>query len=62
MWFFLGCCVIAATILYVGKKITQNLFAIAVLLEMFGSNSFTEWVPQESFDRAFKDYKEEYSK
>ena len=59
---FWGCCVIAVVLWHVGRKIARCLFAVAVLLEMFGTNTVPEWVPQESFDRAFKDFKDEYLK
>jgi hypothetical protein len=36
---FLGCCVIAAVLLYVGRKIVRLLLAISLVLEQIGRHS-----------------------
>lgn len=52
---FLGCCVIAAVLLYVGRKIARMLFGIGVVIEEIGRRSVADWPSQEEWQRAFRD-------
>lgn len=48
---FLGCCVIAAVLLYVGRKIARVLFAMSVILENIGARQCENWPTEEDWRR-----------
>lgn len=50
---FLGCCVIAATIFYVGRKIARAVFAIGVMVENIGSRVTKDWPSDEEWRSKF---------
>jgi hypothetical protein len=54
MGFFLGCCVLAAVIWYVGRKIARMLFAIGVVLEETSKRSVEDWPSDEWWKRSFR--------
>jgi hypothetical protein len=51
---FLGCCAIAAVLLYVGRRIARMLFALGVIIEEIGKRSVYDWPSQEEWERAFR--------
>lgn len=54
MSIFLGCCVIAGAILYVGKKIGRLLLALVFAAENIGGRMFPDsWPSREEWDRIF---------
>lgn len=52
---FLGCCVIAAVLWYVGRKIARMLFAIGVMIEEFSKRSVDNWPSDADWQRAFRE-------
>lgn len=51
---FLGCCLVAAVLWYVGRKIARALFAIGVMLENIGGRQYDDWPSDEQWKDAFK--------
>jgi hypothetical protein len=54
MGFFLGCCVLAAVIWYVGRKIARVIFTVGVIIEEIGKRSVDDWPSDEAWRRAFR--------
>lgn len=52
---FLGCCVIAGMIWYVGRKIARVLFVMCGFIETYGQRRLENWPSREEFERAFRE-------
>lgn len=51
---FLGCCVIAAVIFYVGRKIARVLYGMSLVAENFAARSVDDWPTREEARKAMR--------
>lgn len=54
MGIFAGCCVIAAVVWYVGRKIARALFGVGLVLENIGARQFRDWPTEDEIREALK--------